>query len=529
MRRISTVDCDHFTRTGGCQCEALRERWSTEAWEPRKCYGCRSRECTPKLHGRRPTRLPEVDLPEEATWIPELDETELLYCHFNPAGYRSTAANVFRWWNSLGPLQRITRGLHLVFREVEPVLPNAARVSATDGQAYFIKEALINSLVSQSTRRFVAWVDADICFPSSRWLMHGLRLLRHYDAVQLFERIDYPDAEGHLRSSKLARAAAWMQDPRSYSGAPGGAWLMRRESFNALGGLPTLHLTGGGDAVAFAAWTQESQPLCWPVMSPAARAAWRAYRDRCRSVIHRIAYSPHPGTHLWHGEQGERYRDRMGIVSRLDPDRDLRVAVNGLPEIITPELRESVRAYMFRRNEDGHPVPDTAYWSRRKDYRYWRTALRFATELAPQARTMLDVGGGVTAGCRYLELLPHFERTSIETPDSARRSLEGVRVILEQFEGWESDQRYDVVLCFQVLEHIRDTEGFARKLFSVARQAVVISIPHRWREHGQNQTHCHGDLTASHLQRWTGRSPDRVEIVEDRPGQARLVAAYAIQ
>lgn len=284
-------------------------------------------------------------------WIPELDDTEILYVHYNPCGYTRTTANVFKWFASLGPLQRITRGLHLVFRADEPTLPNATRVSATDGQAFFIKESLVNLAARTSTAKYIAWVDADIVYPDSRWLMHGLRLLDQFDAVQLFAGRSMLDEHGQPAHKQPGRVAAKLKEKDAQSGNPGGAWLMRRETFESIGGLPEMNLVGGGDTATFDAWTQQERALYWDWMGDDARAYWSAYRDRCRGVIHRLAFVPYTPSHLYHGDGKDRYGNRQELLRGMTR-ADVRIADNGLPEIVNPDLLAAVRGYMRRRNED---------------------------------------------------------------------------------------------------------------------------------------------------------------------------------
>lgn len=288
-------------------------------------------------------------------WIPELDDTEILYVHFNPCAFQRPVANVFRWWESLGPLQRITRGVHLVFREDEPILPNAERIKATAGQFYFIKEALINRAVRTSTKKFVAWVDADIVYPDHRWLMHGLRLLKHFDAVQLWETLDCPTPTG-AEPRKRSRAASIVTSGGVdlHSGSPGGAWLMAREKLVDIGGLPELHMTGGGDCVCLDAWTQRDHAAYWTDTSDAVKRLWEADRARCKDIVKRIGYVPVTATHLYHGtRENRRYQERTDMLRGLDPARDIRIADNGLWELANAEILAAVRDYLLSRDEDG--------------------------------------------------------------------------------------------------------------------------------------------------------------------------------
>jgi len=159
------------------------------------------------------------------------------------------------------------------------------------------------------------------------------------------------------------------------------------------------------------------------------------------------------------------------------------------------------------------------YWEGRKDLQYYRTVREFAEKYCPDGRTLLDVGGGVGLGCRYLEWFDGFERTSVETPTNGC-TLDGVRVVNADFLTWEPDRQYDLVLCLQVLEHIPDPIPFARKLFECGR-VVIVSVPYRWPT-GSCSEHVHDPVDEEKLRGWIGWDP-----VEDTVAESRLVAGYS--
>ena len=166
------------------------------------------------------------------------------------------------------------------------------------------------------------------------------------------------------------------------------------------------------------------------------------------------------------------------------------------------------------------------YWEKRRHLAYYRTAVDYVRSYAT-AGTLLDVGSGIQFGCRYLEWLPEFNRTSIELCDDAGTRLDGVRSIFGDFLAWQPDRTYDVALCLQVIEHVPDAKLFTEKLFDFAR-TVVLSVPYQW-PNGCCKQHVHDPIDESKLQSWTGRVPDRSEIVGDGRGRDRLVAVYAAQ
>ena len=161
------------------------------------------------------------------------------------------------------------------------------------------------------------------------------------------------------------------------------------------------------------------------------------------------------------------------------------------------------------------------YWQGRKDLQYYRTVREFAEKYCLDGKTLLDVGGGVGLGCRYLEWFDRFERTSVETPTRGC-TLDGVRVIHSDFMDWEPDQKYDLVLCLQVLEHIPDPTPFAHKLFDCGR-VVIVSVPYRW-EAGTCSEHLHDPVDEEKLRTWVETEPVEASVID-----SRLAAVYISQ
>lgn len=166
----------------------------------------------------------------------------------------------------------------------------------------------------------------------------------------------------------------------------------------------------------------------------------------------------------------------------------------------------------------------TQYWRKRRRLAYYTLAIEYIKQYAGDRKTLLEVGGGVTRGVRYLNQLPHWDRVSVELPSPERRQLPGVRVVEQDFLAWAPDRSYDVVMCLQVLEHVADPTAFAAKLFSCATRLVVISVPYQWKR-GAEPTHSHDPVDRVKLKSWVGREPVQSRVVDAHPYR-RLVAAY---
>lgn len=161
------------------------------------------------------------------------------------------------------------------------------------------------------------------------------------------------------------------------------------------------------------------------------------------------------------------------------------------------------------------------YWESRKNLSYYGVAAQYARKYGHGGK-LLDVGGGVGMGCRYLEMFDQFERTSVELTCSKNLRMDGVRVINSDFLAWQPDQAFDVVTCLQVIEHIPDASRFTAKIFETA-PLVILSVPYQWQA-GKCKHHVHDPIDEIKLYRWTWRVPTEMTIVDNR-----LVAVYGPQ
>jgi hypothetical protein len=157
------------------------------------------------------------------------------------------------------------------------------------------------------------------------------------------------------------------------------------------------------------------------------------------------------------------------------------------------------------------------YWESRKDYRYYREVLNMGRKHASGATSVIDVG------CRDTRILERFDWIPSKTAlDFGQRPVVlGATNLQKDFLDYAPVERFDLVLCLQVLEHLKDPAPFARKLLATARTAI-ISVPYRWPA-GTCPEHPQDPVTAEKLLAWTGRRWQDHVLVVDEGNQQRLV------
>lgn len=72
---------------------------------------------------------------------------------------------------------------------------------------------------------------------------------------------------------------------------------------------------------------------------------------------------------------------------------------------------------------------------------------------------------------------------------------------------------FDLVLCLQVLEHLKDPSKFAKKLLTIGG-VIIISVPYKW-ERGICREHRQDPVDEQKILDWTSRQPIYSTIVVD--------------
>ena len=148
------------------------------------------------------------------------------------------------------------------------------------------------------------------------------------------------------------------------------------------------------------------------------------------------------------------------------------------------------------------------FYNERKNLKYFAEAEKLAKEHFPNAESYLDVGGGCSL------FLTRFtgKRTvaDIDPNGNLYTPQMGVEYVvtdgaLTQFE----DNSIDIIFCLQVIEH----ESLnADELFRVAKEAVIISYPYKWKTQDVN----HSELGGVWLRERVRRQPVKTVLAADR-------------
>ena len=124
-----------------------------------------------------------------------------------------------------------------------------------------------------------------------------------------------------------------------------------------------------------------------------------------------------------------------------------------------------------------------SYAEERKNKKYYKFINSILSIVSIGKDSIVDVGS------HGVDILTNTEcRYKVSVDIAAPAISPGVQSVKEDFFKYTPDRFFDLVTCFQVLEHIKDAKTFAQKLLSIG-QIIIISVPYNWKK-GMCKSHC---------------------------------------
>jgi hypothetical protein len=158
------------------------------------------------------------------------------------------------------------------------------------------------------------------------------------------------------------------------------------------------------------------------------------------------------------------------------------------------------------------------YWEQRKNYKYYKKALELIKSY-DNCNSIIDIGGRDTEILKNLSFRDKVCLDLNKLPES-----EGIRTIKCDFYKWVPDNKYDIVTCLQVLEHLDDPKLFVKKIFELSNRIVIISVPYMWPK-GFCKYHVQDPVDENVIFNWVQKIPDESYIVEDASVK-RIICVY---
>jgi hypothetical protein len=255
---------------------------------------------------------------------------------------------------------------------------NPRHVQLRTGHELWIKESALRLGIARlpADWEYVAWLDADIQFTRPDWASETVHQLQHHPIVQMWS--DAYDLGPHYQPLQHHRSFAWCYreglpthechghyHPKKRLNInhwhPGFAWSMRRDAYDAVGGLIDWAICGAGDRHMAMATIGYGAQSCDPHIHPRYLALVLAWQARAQRVFKQdLGCVDGLILHAWHGKKRDRhYQSRWSILVRnqYNPESDLLTDSQGLWQLVTDtprqwRLRDELRRYLQSRNED---------------------------------------------------------------------------------------------------------------------------------------------------------------------------------
>jgi hypothetical protein len=225
------------------------------------------------------------------------------------------------------------------------------------------KENLINIAVERllpKDWKAFAWVDVDVEFENVTWATDTLKLLTHYNILQLYSHsldLTYLNETNTIRNSvgyEIVKNNSFAKYAQTLH--PGFAWAINREGYNKINKLIECCIVGGADNIlALSLINRVINYRDYFLISDSFSKSVLSYADTVKNL--KFGYTPGILRHYFHGSKGNRkYVERWEILKqyKFEPSW-LEYDSNGLlqPNRNFPkELLDDILKYFQERNED---------------------------------------------------------------------------------------------------------------------------------------------------------------------------------
>lgn len=226
------------------------------------------------------------------------------------------------------------------------------------------KENMINlgvKLLPKDYKAF-AWIDADIEFDSSTWVIDTLKILNgSKDVVQLFSHcIDMNKDETTLNNFTSFGYSFSKNIKYGLTGLnywhPGYAWAITRKAYEKIGGLYDKGILGSGDFIMANSFIGMTKYITYDKYSNDYKNSMLEFEKKAKTL--RLGYVPGIIRHYYHGKKANRkYTERTDILAKYNyspikhikyNDNYIIVPTNEFPE----EFKKDIINYFHERKED---------------------------------------------------------------------------------------------------------------------------------------------------------------------------------
>lgn len=124
-------------------------------------------------------------------------------------------------------------------------------------------------------------------------------------------------------------------------------------------------------------------------------------------------------------------------------------------------------------NNQSHPEDRDNYWNKRKDSLLYRMVKSLAFGYVPNGHSVLEVGCHTSSFIFELDWFEEKLVTDLPFLSDHWKGVEGVQFIPGDFYKLKFDRTFDLVLCTQVVEHLKEPKPFIQKLLLLGKTIIV--------------------------------------------------------
>ena len=227
------------------------------------------------------------------------------------------------------------------------------------------KENMINLGVKYllpSTWKAFAWIDADLEFESSTWVLDTLKILNGYkDIVQIWSHcVDMDKEENTMKVFNSAGYHYTKLHKHSSSGQnywhPGYAWAITRKAYNKIAGLYDKAILGSGDNIMMLSLLGNGLKAIHDDSTDEYKQTIIDFENKISQL--RFGYVPGTIYHYFHGSKANRkYTERWQILIKHNYNPLTFITYDSTGIIIptnnySQELSDEIILYFEERNED---------------------------------------------------------------------------------------------------------------------------------------------------------------------------------
>lgn len=145
----------------------------------------------------------------------------------------------------------------------------------------------------------------------------------------------------------------------------------------------------------------------------------------------------------------------------------------------------------------------------RLHYRYYDSLFYTAIQFGSEAKSTIEVGCASDPFLKYLTWVP--KRTCVapyftsygdgKGKESVQGSIQSVKANFMEYE-LPDNEKFDLLICSQVVEHVGDSKAFVQKLINSA-ETSIISVPYKWNDCGKQCNHKSDKISYDTILEWS--------------------------